>query len=482
MEITTLKTRFASLKPTLPCDWYGLRYVREVTTERSVRDGKPELCQTAHSEGAMLEALVDGQFAYAATADLSPNALQKTLAKALKLAKAASVHKVFHFTKTARPKSIGTYTTPVQTPFDQFANTQIWDHLKLCSEAVRINSHIISAQASSRLVTSHHILLTSDGGCVEQNFSLSTFDLMATAQNGNITQTRSNGGLRGQSHQMGAECFDLQKHLQTAKSVGEEACELAFAEVCPEFCGDLLLAPDQMMLQIHESIGHPLEYDRILGDEKNYAGWSFVKPTDFGTLQYGSPILNVTFDPTLPNEFASYGFDDSGFAAKKEYIIQNGKLLRGLGGLESQQRLGLAGTANFRAASWNRAPIDRMANLNVEVGTSSWQDMVASIERGVFMTSNNSWSIDDYRNKFQFGCEYAKLIENGKITKTVRNPNYRGITVPFWNQLKKVGDHNTFEIYGTPYCGKGEPNQIIRVGHASPTCLFANVEIFGGVA
>ena len=148
--------------------------------------------------------------------------------------------------------------------------------------------------------------------------------------------------------------------------------------------------------------------------------------------------------------------------------------------MESQIRSGTPGVANFRASSWNRAPIDRMANINLEPGDSSFNDIIESVDHGVYMESNRSWSIDDYRNKFQFGCEYAKLIENGKFTKTLRNPNYRGISSSFWNNLKSVGDSSTFQIYGTPNCGKGEPNQVIRVGHASPVCLFHNVVIFGG--
>ena len=155
-------------------------------------------------------------------------------------------------------------------------------------------------------------------------------------------------------------------------------------------------------------------------------------------------------------------------------------LLRGLGALESQARSDIPAVANFRSCSWNRAPIDRMANLNLEPGTSSLDDIISAVEYGVYMETNRSWSIDDYRNKFQFGSEYGKLIENGKITKTLRDPNYRAITVPFWNSLEMVGDQSTFEVHGTPNCGKGEPNQVIRVGHASPTCLFNNIQVFGG--
>ena len=234
------------------------------------------------------------------------------------------------------------------------------------------------------------------------------------------------------------------------------------------------------MLQIHESIGHPLELDRILGDERNYAGWSFVRPQDFGRLQYGSQLMNVTFDPAVAGEFASYAFDDCGNPATREYLIREGVLLRGLGSLESQARLGLPGVANFRAASWNRAPTDRMANINLEPGESSLEEMIAMTERGIVMQANRSWSIDDYRNKFQFGCEYARLVEDGRLTRVVKNANYRGVTTPFWNSLKAVARREEFALFGSPYCGKGEPSQIIRVGHASPPCLFAGVEVFGG--
>jgi predicted Zn-dependent protease len=146
----------------------------------------------------------------------------------------------------------------------------------------------------------------------------------------------------------------------------------------------------------------------------------------------------------------------------------------------SQQRAGLEGVANSRASSWNRPPIDRMANLNLEPGTSTLDEMIAAVEKGVYMKSNISWSIDDSRNKFQFGCEWGQMIENGKLTGLVKKPNYRGISATFWRNLKMVGTVATRDVLGTPYCGKGEPNQSIRVGHASPTCLFENVDVFGG--
>ena len=233
---------------------------------------------------------------------------------------------------------------------------------------------------------------------------------------------------------MGLEYFDKYEIMANAGRIGEQALELLEAEECPKGEMDIVIAPDQMMLQIHESIGHALEVDRILGDERNYAGWSFVKLEDFGTLQYGSKLMNITFDPTLESEFASYAFDDGGLKATKEYLIKDGLLVRGLGGKESQIRSGLDGVANFRSSGWNRAPIDRMANINLEPGDSTFDELIGQVDNGVYMESNKSWSIDDYRNKFQFGCEYGKLIENGKLTKTVKNPNYQSDLNSFLEQ------------------------------------------------
>jgi predicted Zn-dependent protease len=192
--------------------------------------------------------------------------------------------------------------------------------------------------------------------------------------------------------------------------------------------------------------------------------------------------MNVTFDPGVFGEPASYGADDIGNPARKEYIVKDGILVRALGSLESQARSGKPGVADQRAQDWFRAPIDRMANLNLEAGKDSLTGIIESIERGVRMESNRSWSIDDHRNKFQFGCEYGRLIEDGRLTRPLRNPNYRGVSAEFWRNLARVGDRSTFRVYGTPNCGKGEPNQIITVGHASPVCAFKDVEIFGGAS
>ncbi|MBC8212197.1 MAG: TldD/PmbA family protein [Gammaproteobacteria bacterium] len=464
----------------LAADWVGLRYVEEITSYRWVRDGHPQANQRDMTAGIMVEVLVQGQFAYYATTRLDSAGVQLAAETAVKLARDAARYSVFQFTTAARPANTGSYRSAFSQAEESVSPAALNQLLIRATERLKVSDKIVSSNAMAQIVRSEQQFVSSNGSDIEQQFLMVSADYSALAQHGPIVQKRSDSGMLAKSWQIGMEVFNEEAVLQRCEQVGAEAVELLSAEECPTETLDLLLAPDQMMLQIHESVGHPLELDRILGDERNYAGWSFVRLGDFGKLQYGSELMNITFDPGVEHQLASYNFDDGGARAEREYIIRQGILQRGLGGVESQLRSGVAGVANFRASSWNRAPIDRMANLNLEPGDSSLEDLIGSVEKGVYMQSNRSWSIDDYRNKFQFGCEYATLIEHGKLTRTLKNPNYRGISSSFWKSLKGVGDRSTLQVFGTPNCGKGEPNQSIRVGHASPPCLFADVEVFGG--
>ena len=464
----------------IDADWIGLRYVDETTTSRMMRDGHPQYNNRNRSRGIMVEVLKAGQFAYHATSRLDIRAVQQAAERALSLAKAAAPYAIHRFSTDARPPATGDYHSSYQRAEDVISPGELNGLLIRSCEALKVSEKVVSTHALARMVNAEHRFVSSNGSDIQQTFFMVTSGSGAIAQDGPLVQKRSDGGMLARSWQIGMEVFDEEEMLQRCRQVGEQAVELLSADECPSDTMDLLLAPDQMMLQIHESVGHPLEIDRILGDERNYAGWSFVRTEDFGRLRYGSDLMNITFDPTVPHEMASYTYDDGGASARREYLIKGGILLRGLGGLESQIRSGIPGVANFRASGWNRAPIDRMANLNLEPGDATLDELIASVDKGIFMFSNRSWSIDDYRNKFQFGCEYAKLIENGRLGKTVRNPNYRGISSRFWNNLKGLGNRETFEVFGTPNCGKGEPNQVIRVGHASPVCVFADVEVFGG--
>ena len=468
------RTAFASL----PADvqWAGLRFSQEVTTHRMVRDDAPQANATSVDKGLMCEVLVDGHFGYAATSDSTQEGLQRAFDRAIATTRAASSRKAHAFEAAQRPPSQGIYQSPRVQGLDADSTQAITQCLLAASAAMKGDERLVSRTAHAMLIQTHIAFFSSTGAAIDQRFDMVSLKLSATAAQGSESQSRT----WSHTGQMGSEIFEVDAVLRQAQRIANEALQLLEAPNCPSGVMDLVLMPDQMMLQIHESIGHPLELDRILGDERNYAGWSFVKAEDFGRLRYGSELMNISFDPTRAHEFASYAFDESGNPASKQMLIEGGILKRGLGSLESQQRSGIEGVANSRSASWNRAPIDRMANINLEPGDSSLEELIGQVQHGILMHTNRSWSIDDYRNKFQFGCEYGQLIEHGRLGAVVRNPNYRGVSIDFWNRLAGVGRDD--EIHGTPYCGKGEPSQVIRVGHASPPCLFRGVEVFGGQA
>ena len=462
----------------LPADWIGIRAVRETSSWRAVRDGHPQQNESGLNQGAMIEVLAQGQFGYSATNRLTKEALQAAASRAYHQAVAASRWTLHHFTQAVRPPVTGEYISPYQQPLSGLRVSEINDLLRQLCAQLKVSAAVVRTLAAARTHEVESWFVSSNGSQIYQKLMLLESHLGAIAQAPGVTQSRTDNGYLARSYQGGWEI--LAGAEERATRIGQQAVELLSAPDCPETATTLVLAPDQMMLQLHESVGHPLELDRILGDERNYAGGSFVRPQDFGSLVYGSPLMNVTFDATVPGELASYRFDDTGAPAERQHLIRRGVLERGLGGLESQARLQVPGVACTRACSWNRPAIDRMANINLEPGETDFETLIGGIENGVYMESNRSWSIDDQRHKFQFGCEYARKIENGRLTTTLKNPNYRATTPQFWGSLAQVGDRQTLEMYGTPYCGKGEPNQLIRVGHASPVCAFDQIEVFGG--
>ncbi|MCQ3033919.1 TldD/PmbA family protein [Pseudomonas syringae] len=473
-----LKQRFTALQSR--AQFFSVRYVRQTSQHLCVRKNVAEPPHLSSDEGAMLTVRLNGVEAYAATRDLSQRGLQAALEQAEAHARRLAPHALLNLSD----QPVATAQADYLSPHLQDAFPPLSDCLQLLmseSGAVPKDKRLVNWQVTLGLENVEQIYLNNAGAQIRRAQRFVYPGMTVTAYDGSDSQTRSLGR-DNFGQQGGAEVIANCGLIGAASKVADQALQLIMAPNTPNGPRDLLLTPDQMILQIHESIGHPLELDRILGDERNYAGTSFVKASDFGHLQYGSELLNVTFDPDIPEQLASYSHDDDGTPATKQFLIRKGVLERPLGGALSQYRADLPGVANSRACNWNRPPIDRMANLNIEPGDKSLDQLIGNIEHGVLMSTNRSWSIDDARNKFQFGCEWGQLIENGELKGVVKNPNYRAISAQFWKNLSAVGDASTFKVLGTPNCGKGEPNQVVRVGHASPACVFKQVDVFGGDA
>ncbi|MES2253133.1 MAG: TldD/PmbA family protein [Pseudomonadota bacterium] len=454
-------------------DSISITHISDETQYYQARGGKADPYSAGATEGLYLEIQTNGVKVYGSTPSLQQlPALFETL-KAR--AKGLKPYQLIDFTHQIPSNENGHYES--YSSVSTLSPRTIQDTLCEYSQNL-LNNGLYASEASCIQIHRKSLSLNTNGASISQTINASALYLSATAEKNGEMQTRSNG----------FKCLQapLEHHFKEADDaclrIRAQALELIHADNCPNATLDLVLAPDQLYLQVHESIGHPLELDRILGDERNYAGFSFINLEDIGTLTYGSPLLNVTFDPSMSSEMASYGFDATGLKAETRHIIKDGQLVRALGGGDSQYRCDVPGVACARQTAWNRAPIDRMANLNIEPGSSPFDEIITSIENGIYMETNRSWSIDDYRRKFQFGAEYARLIKNGKLGAVVKNPNYRGTTLPFWHSLSHVGNIDTNQPWGSLYCGKGEPNQVVRVGHAVPVCAFRGVDVFGGAA
>lgn len=467
------------LSAALPADveWASARLVAERSEHLSVRRGVVEPVRTGADLGVMITVWHRGGCGYGATSDLTDDGLSQAVAAARRWAEVTAGLAPLAASPLGDPR--GSYAGPVQRPWAATTLVERVELLREQADRLVASAPLVDWGASLGHLERTTLLVTNGGGRVEQSAAETYPSLWATANDGSNTQTRTYGG-GAYSGQGGAEVLDRHGFAHAAPRLADEVMQLLSAPNCPGGSMDVVVAPDQMILQIHESIGHPLELDRILGDERNYAGGSFVTLDMLGSYRYGSELLNVTFDPGVAGELAGYAFDDDGSPAQRVHLIRAGLLERPLGGRISQVRAGVEGTANSRACAWNRPAIDRMANLNVEPGDSTLEGLIAATERGVYLETNNSWSIDDRRNKFQFGCELGRLIVDGELGTVVRNPGYRGVSATFWRSLAGVADASTFAVMGVPNCGKGEPNQQIAVGHATPACRFTDVEVFGG--
>ena len=455
----------------------SLRLVEQQSQSLAVTRNIIEPPSLRHTCGVMVCVQIEGQQAFAATSDISESGLQQALERARHIAKSLPGRGLLHY---PTPQTRGVQSHYRSPELDlPLPDTAEWLALLMeTSQHVPTDPRLVHWSARLRVVQEQQLYLDNLGNDILRSQQQLYPEISVNAFDGQQSQRRT----YDVAQQGSANIVSQANLAEQARRVADEALQLLLAPNTPQGKRDVLLMPDQMILQIHESIGHPLELDRILGDERNYAGTSFVTPDMFGHYRYGSDLLNVSFDPGVTGELVSYSHDDEGLKAEKHLLISQGILQRPMGGALSQARSDLPGVANSRACSWNRAPIDRMANLNIEPGDQSLEQLIGGIEHGIVMATNRSWSIDDARNKFQFGCEWGQLIENGELGAVVKNPNYRGISSQFWRNLSAVGDASTNRIMGTPNCGKGEPNQVVTVGHASPACVFSQIDVFGGQA
>jgi TldD protein len=455
-----------------------IRIVRRQNEEIEVKNGKVEGLMHDEDFGFGIRVLSQGAWGFACSSKVTRKEMEVVLGKALKIAKASSKAKGKEILFPSTSPVTDRYTTPISIdPFDVAPEKKI-DLLLKADEIIRRNKKVKISEAFLGSYKTEKTFASTGGSYIEQEIVECGAGIAATAIEGDEIQVRSYpNSFRGNFATRGYEWIERLALADRAERVAEEASQLLGAKPCPSKVTTLILDGSQLALQVHESVGHPIELDRILGTEASYAGTSFLQPGMVGHFKYGSDLVNVVADATYPGGLGTFGYDDEGIKAQRVPILSQGILVNLLTSRETAHHLGRESNGTMRADGWNRIPLIRMTNINLEPGEWTLDQMVAGTEEGLFLTTNRSWSIDDKRINFQFGTEIGWEIKNGKLGEMVKNPTYTGITPTFWNSCDAIADRNHWQMWGTPNCGKGEPGQVAHVGHGAAPARFRNVQV-----
>ena len=452
-----------------------IRAVREDTESVDVRDDRVEAVSRDSSRGVGIRVLLDGAWGFASTSTLDVAAIRATAALAVDIAKASGhVRGGNRVRLDDTPPVSGTYTTPhlrdpLEVPLAEKAA-----HLLAATAAAREAHGIAYAEATTDAWRKRTVFRSTEGSRIEQTVLQVGGGVSAWAIGNGEVQNRSYpNSFRGQFVTGGWEAvlgLDLVGH---ALGTAQEAVALLSAPDLPyREDATVVLESSQLALQVHESVGHPLELDRILGMERAFAGTSFVEIDDRGRLQYAAPIVSITADATTPGGMGTFGFDDEGVAASSNPLITDGLLVGFLTNRETAADLGLRSNGTARAESWGSIPLIRMNNVSLQPREGDQASIIADTDDGVLLVTNRSWSIDDQRDNFQFGVEMAYEIKHGRLGRLYRNGSYAGRCVDFWRSCDALGGSDDWLTWGVPNCGKGQPGQGARVGHGASTGRF----------
>ncbi len=429
----------------------------------------------SESEGIGVRVLVDGAWGFAGEGRLDETAARDAALRATAFARAAPGR---HATSLAPldPQS-GDYRTPLERdPFD----VPLSEKVDLClraEEGMRLPEVKVTL-AMVRAQREHKFLVSSEGAVIEQQLVECGGGIDVYATSGDVSQIRSypsqHSGVSGQGGWEFVEGLSLDAE---APRVAEQVVALLSADECPSGRTTIVLSPEQTIMQVHESVGHPTELDRVYGTEAAYAGTSFLSPDDLGNLRYGSPKMNITSDATTPQGLGTFAFDDEGVPAQREAIVEEGVLRGFLTSRETAERIGAGSGGSMRADGWSRMPLVRMTNLHLEPGEGSFEELLADVDDGLYLETNKSWSIDDKRLNFQFGTQIAWEIKKGKLGRMLRDATYTGVTPVFWGKLDGIAGPEEWELFGLTNCGKGQPGQEAHVSHGAAPARFRDVEV-----
>lgn len=449
-----------------------------------VKNGRPAQVRDSRSNGIGIRVIAAGAWGFAATDDLTPRSVDKAAALAVEIARASSLCKLHDVALAPEAAHVDSWESPCRiNPFAVPVSTCLDSMLKVDEELRKVKGITLS-EVLLDFRRSEQFFISSLGSVIRQVKTQTGAGMVATSFADGEIQRRSYPNSFGGQHQLkGYELVEELDLLGNATRLAEEAAALHRCPRCPRGVRDIILDSSQLALQIHESVGHPIELDRVLGAEANFAGTSFLTLEKLGALRYASEIVNVVADATPAHGpgLGTFAYDDEGVPAQATPIIRDGLFVGYLTSRETAAAVGQERSSGaMRAEEWNRLPLIRMTNISLQPGTWKLEDLFADTEDGIYLETNRSWSIDDRRYNFQFGTEIAWEIKGGRKARMLKNPSYGGITTDFWNSCDAIGGAEYWTLWGTPNCGKGQPMQTIGTGHGAAPARFRRVEV--GVA
>jgi TldD protein len=455
------------------------RVVDSATEDISVATGVVDGVEHAGSFGIGVRAICDGAWGFASTAEVTPASAVRIAREAVAIARASTQLASEPVRLAPLDPARGTWSSHFE--IDPFA-VPLEDKLALllaADEAMRAEPAVTLTKAHLGFRRWHWWFGSTEGAFTEQTAVESGVGIVAYAvQDGDVVSRSYPNSHGGGWQQAGWEYVLGLDVVGNAPRIAEQAAALLAAPYVDAGTRDIIIDGSQMSLQVHESIGHPTELDRILGEEAAFAGTSWVKLDDFGTLRYGSEHVTVVSDATVPGSLGSFGWDDEGVPAAREDIVRDGILVGALSSRETAPLIGKPSSGAMRADGWNRIPLVRMTTVSLLPGTWDFDELVADTPGGLYLETNNSWSIDDKRLNFQFGCEIGwEIGADGTLGRMVRQPNYTGITPQFWGSCDAVCSEAHWQVWGLANCGKGEPMQVARVAHGAAPARFRNVQV-----
>jgi TldD protein len=455
--------------------------IRVVETQRegiTVKNGNVEALSLGEEQGFGVRVLANGAWGFASSSLVNNDELDKIVQQAVNIARASARVRPTPADIGPPVSHVDKYRTPIEIDPFKVPLEEKLALLTAANENMRKVQGIMVATIGTDAIRNNKVFASTEGSYIEQELYNIGAYMEATAVREGEVQVRSYPAASG--GQWASEGYELVLRWDfpgNAERIAHEAIALLDAPQCPSGFKTVVIDASQVALQIHESCGHPIELDRVMGMEASFAGTSFMTLDQLDKLKYGSDIVNIVGDATIPQGLGSFKYDDEGVPAQRFDIVKDGVFRNYLMDRETATMLGKTSNGTSRADGWNRIPMIRMTNISLMPGSGTLEDLISEVDDGLFLSTNRSWSIDDKRLNFQFGTELAYEIKGGKLGQMYRNATYTGRTPEFWNSCERIGGPESWVLWGVPNCGKGEPMQIGRVGHGAAPARFTNVRV-----